>query len=194
MYRHFFKRVFDFLIALCALPFFCIIYIVLVPFYFFMDRGPMFYSGMRLGRYGKPFPMHKFRSMKVNAPDIRMENGDTYNGDDDPRVTKIGRFMRKTSIDEIPQFLNVLNGTMSFIGPRPDTPDFLHVYEEKYPSVLTIKPGITGYNQAYFRNSIDGAEKMRNDNYYAEHLTFWMDVKIVFKTIKTVLFRENVNH
>lgn len=132
--------------------------------------------------------------MIMNAPDIRMENGDTYNGDDDPRVTKIGRFMRKTSIDEIPQFLNVLNGTMSFIGPRPDTPDFLQVYEEKYPSVLTIKPGITGYNQAYFRNSIDGAEKMRNDNYYAEHLTFWMDVKIVFKTIKTVLFRENVNH
>ena len=87
-----------------------------------------------------------------------------------------------------------VNGTMSFIGPRPDTLDFLHVYEEKYPSVLTIKPGITGYNQAYFRNSIDGAEKMKNDNYYAEHLNFWMDVKIVLKTIKTVLFRENVNH
>lgn len=138
--------------------------------------------------------MYKFRSMKVNAPDIRLENGDTYNGDDDPRVTKVGRFMRKTSIDEIPQFLNVLNGTMSFIGPRPDTPDFLHVYEEKFPAVLTIKPGITGYNQAYFRNSIDGAEKMKNDNYYAEHLSFWMDIKIMFKTIKTVLFRENVNH
>ena len=132
--------------------------------------------------------------MIMNAPDIRMANGDTYNGDDDPRVTKIGRFMRKTSIDEIPQFLNVLNGTMSFIGPRPDTPDFLHVYESEYPSILKIKPGLTGYNQAYFRNSIDGAEKMRNDNYYAENLSFWLDVKIVFKTIKTVLFRENINH
>ena len=194
MYVHFFKRVIDFVVALCLLPFFCIIYICLAPFYFFMDRGPMFYSGKRLGRYGKPFPMHKFRSMKVNAPDIRLADGSTYNGDDDPRVTKVGRFMRKTSIDEIPQFLNVLNGTMSFIGPRPDTPDFLHVYEEKFPAVLTIKPGITGYNQAYFRNSIDGAEKMKNDNYYAEHLSFWMDMKIMFKTIKTVLFRENVNH
>ena len=83
---------------------------------------------------------------------------------------------------------------MSFIGPRPDTLDFLCVYKEQYPSVLTIKPGITGYNQAYLSNRIDGAEKMRNDNFYAEHLTFWMDVKIFFKTIKTVLFRENVNH
>ena len=158
------------------------------------SKGPLIFRQERVGLHNKPFYMYKFRSMIMNAPDIRMENGDTYNGDDDPRVTKIGRLMRKTSIDEIPQFLNVLNGTMSFIGPRPDTPDFLHVYEEKYPSVLTIKPGITGYNQAYFRNSIDGAEKMKNDNYYAEHLNFWMDVKIVLKTIKTVLFRENVNH
>ena len=73
-------------------------------------------------------------------------------------------------------------------------PDFLEVYQKEYPAILTIKPGITGYNQAYFRNSIDGAEKMKNDDYYAKHLTFGMDVKIVFKTIKTVLFRENINH
>ena len=194
MYIHFFKRLIDLIVALCAFPFFCVIYIILAPFYFFMDRGPMFYSGKRLGRYGKPFPMYKFRSMKVNAPDIRLADGSTYNGDDDPRVTKIGRFMRKTSIDEIPQFLNVLIGNMSFIGPRPDTPDFLDVYKKEAPAVLTIKPGLTGYNQAYFRNSIDGAEKMKNDAYYAEHLTLWMDVKIVLKTIKTVLFRENINH
>lgn len=194
MYVKFFKRLIDFLIGLCALPFVVIILVIIAPFIYFEDKGPIFYKAKRIAKGGKTFRMFKFRSMKVNAPDIRLANGDTYNGDDDPRVTKIGRFMLKTSIDEIPQFLNVLNGTMSFIGPRPDTLDFLHVYEEKYPSVLTIKPGITGYNQAFFRNSIDGAEKMKNDNYYAEHLTFWMDVKIVFKTIKTVLFRENVNH
>ena len=87
MYVYFLKRVIDFLVALALLPFLCVIYIVLAPFYFFMDRGPMFYSGKRLGRYGKPFPMHKFRSMKVNAPDIRLKDGSTYNGDDDPRVT-----------------------------------------------------------------------------------------------------------
>ena len=166
----------------------------MAPIIYFDDKGPVFYNAPRLGKNGKPFKMFKFRSMMVNAPDIRNEDGSTYNGDDDPRVTRVGRFMRKTSIDEIPQFLNVLNGTMSFIGPRPDTPDFLHVYESEYPSILKIKPGLTGYNQAYFRNSIDGAEKMKNDNYYAEHLTFWLDVKIVFKTIKTVLFRENINH
>ena len=194
MYVHYFKRLIDIVIGICALPFVIIFVLVFSPFIYFEDKGPVFYLAKRIGKGGKIFHMFKFRSMKVNAPDIRMENGDTYNGNDDPRVTKIGRFMRKTSIDEIPQFLNVLNGTMSFIGPRPDTPDFLHVYEEEYPTILKIKPGLTGYNQAYFRNSIDGAEKMKNDNYYAEHLTFWLDVKIVFKTIKTVLFRENINH
>lgn len=194
MYVHFFKRAIDILIGLCALPFVLLCIVLVGPIIYFEDKGPIFYKAKRIAKGGGMFGMYKFRSMIVNAPDIRMENGDTYNGDDDPRVTKIGRFMRKTSIDEIPQFLNVLIGNMSFIGPRPDTPDFLEVYQKEAPSVLTIKPGLTGYNQAYFRNSIDGSEKMKNDAYYAEHLTFWMDLKIVFKTIKTVLFRENINH
>ena len=194
MYKLFIKRFFDVIIGLCSLPFVFFFVVVFGPIIWIQDKGPIFYAGKRIGRNGKLFGMLKFRSMKVDAPDIRLENGDTYNGDDDPRVTKIGRFMRKTSIDEIPQFLNVLIGDMSFIGPRPDTPDFLGVYQEKYPSILSIRPGITGYNQAYFRNSIDGDVKMKNDDYYAQHLSFVMDVKIVFKTIKTVLFRENINH
>lgn len=194
MYRFFFKRIIDLIIALLSLPIILVLVIIIGPLIWFEDRGPIFYKARRIAKGGGIFKMYKFRSMMVNAPDIRMENGDTYNGDDDPRVTKVGRFLRKTSIDEIPQFLNVLIGNMSFIGPRPDTPDFLEVYQKEYPAILNIKPGITGYNQAYFRNSIDGAEKMRNDDYYAKHLTFGMDVKIVFKTIKTVLFRENINH
>lgn len=194
MYRNFFKRVIDLIIGLLALPFVLLFVIIIGPLIWLDDKGPVFYKAKRIAKGGGIFNMYKFRSMKVNAPDIRLENGDTYNGDDDPRVTKIGRFLRKTSIDEIPQFLNVLIGNMSFIGPRPDTPDFLDVYKENYPAILTIMPGITGYNQAYFRNSIDGAEKMKNDDYYAKHLTFILDVKIVFKTIKTVLFRENINH
>lgn len=194
MYVHFFKRIIDILIGLLALPFVLFSTIVIGPFIYFEDKGPIFYKAKRIGKRGNMFSMYKFRSMKVNAPDIRLLSGDTFNGDNDPRVTKIGRFLRKNSIDELPQFLNVLNGTMSFIGPRPDTLDFLHIYEDKYPDVLTIKPGLTGYNQAYFRNSIGGEEKMKNDNYYAEHLSLWMDTKIVFKTIKTVLFRENINH
>lgn len=194
MYKHFFKRLIDLLIGLLALPFVLLFVIIVGPLIWFEDKGPFFYKAGRISKGGGLFKMYKFRSMKVNAPDIRLENGDTYNGDDDPRVTKIGRFLRKTSIDEVPQFLNVLIGNMSFIGPRPDTPDFLDEYKEKYPDILTIKPGITGYNQAYFRNSIDGGEKMKNDDYYAKNLTFIMDVKIVFKTIWTVLARENINH
>ena len=191
MYKYV-KRFFDLCVALCALPFFCVIYVILAPFYFFMDRGPMFYSGKRLGQYGKPFPMHKFRSMKVNAPDIRLADGSTYN-DDDPRVTSLGRFIRKTSLDEIPQILNVLKGDMSLIGPRPDPLDWLDKYKEEEKVFLNVKPGITGYNQAYFRNSADAQEKIDNDVYYAKNISFTLDVKIFFKTIKTVLLRENVN-
>jgi undecaprenyl phosphate N,N'-diacetylbacillosamine 1-phosphate transferase len=193
MYSHFFKRVFDILIGLVALPFVLLLIIIVGPIIWFEDRGPIFYAGKRIGKYGKPFGMLKFRSMRVNAPDIRLKDGSTYNGDDDPRVTKVGRFLRKTSLDEIPQFLNVLVGQMSLIGIRPDPLDWLEKYNEHERVILTVKPGITGYNQAYYRNSADGDLKLKNDVYYAEHISFWLDVKIFFKTIKTVLFRENIN-
>ena len=194
MYKNIIKRLIDVIIGVLAFPLVFALIFIVGPVIWLEDKGPVFYKASRIAKNGGIFKMYKFRSMKVNAPDIRMENGDTYNGDDDPRVTKVGRFLRKTSLDEVPQFLNVLIGNMSFIGPRPDTPDFLPVYKEKYPSILKIKPGITGYNQAYFRNSIDGNEKMKNDDYYARNLTFIMDVKIVFRTIYTVLFRKNINH
>ena len=192
MYVHFFKRVIDFVVALCALPFFCIIYICLAPFYFFMDRGPMFYSGKRLGRYGKPFPMHKFRSMKVNAPDIRLADGSTYNGDDDPRVTKMGRFLRRTSLDEIPQLLNVLKGDMALIGPRPDSAFYLGHYTPEERLILTVRPGITGWNQAVNRNSVGTKEKLQADIYYVKHLNFLFDIKVLWLTFKTVLSHKDV--
>lgn len=193
MYYSFFKRVFDLIIALLALPLVLILIIVIGPIIWFDDKGPIFYAGKRIGKGGEPFGMLKFRSMKVNAPDIRLEDGSTYNGDDDPRVTKVGRFLRKTSLDEIPQLLNVLTGEMSLIGIRPDPLDWLEKYNEHERVILTVKPGITGYNQAYYRNSADGELKLKNDVYYAEHISFWLDVKIFFKTIKTVLLRENIN-
>lgn len=130
--------------------------------------------------------------MKVNAPDIRLEDGSTFNGENDPRVTKIGKFLRKTSIDELPQFLNVLVGQMSIIGPRPDPLDWLDRYPDDIKVFLTVRPGITGYSQAYFRNSADGYEKMQNDAYYAKNLSFGLDVKIFFKTIVTVFKQENI--
>lgn len=193
MYRFFLKRVIDFVVALVALPFVLLVILIVAPLIWLDDKGPIFYAGKRIGYKGKPFGMLKFRSMKVNAPDIRLEDGSTYNGDDDPRVTNMGKFLRKTSLDEIPQFLNVLAGQMSIIGIRPDPLDWLDKYNEHERIILTVKPGITGYNQAYFRNSADGETKLKNDVYYAEHISFGLDVKIFFKTIKTVLFRENIN-
>jgi len=194
MYKVFFKRCIDILFSLIALPFVLLIIVIVAPFIWFDDHGPIFYAGKRIGKDGKPFGMLKFRSMRVNAPDIRLEDGSTYNGDDDPRVTKIGKFLRKTSLDEIPQFLNVLFGQMSFIGPRPDPLDWLDKYKPEERIFLTVKPGITGYNQAYYRNSANSQEKIDHDVFYAKNISFWMDVKIIFKTIKTVLFRENLYH
>lgn len=193
MYKFFFKRVLDLVIALIALPFVLIVILLVAPLIWLEDKGPIFYAGMRIGYHGKPFGMLKFRSMKVDSPDIRLEDGSTYNGDDDPRVTRVGRFLRKTSLDEVPQFLNILVGQMSLIGIRPDPLDWLEKYNEHEKVILTVRPGITGYNQAYFRNSADGETKLKNDVYYAEHICFSLDVKIFFKTIKTVLFRENIN-
>ena len=194
MYKHFFKRIFDIIVGLCALPFVLLLIIIIGPIIYFTDRGPIFYNGPRIGLNGKVFKMCKFRSMRVNAPDLRTADGSTYNGDDDPRVTKVGRFLRKTSLDEIPQFLNVLVGQMSFVGNRPDTPRMLDVYtEEQKKWLLITKPGITGYSQAYYRNSTTCEEKIANDIYYAKNESFMFDLKIVFRTVRTVLFRENIN-
>lgn len=194
MYKHFFKRIYDIIIGVLALPIVLLLILILGPIIYFTDRGPIFYNGPRIGLGGKVFKMYKFRSMRVNAPDIRTEDGSTYNGEDDPRVTKIGRFMRKTSLDEIPQFLNVLAGQMSFVGNRPDTPRMLEVYSDEQKRWLFItKPGITGYSQAYYRNSTTCEEKIANDIYYAKNESFLLDVKIIFRTIRTVLFRENIN-
>ena len=191
MYKHFLKRVFDFLISLIAMPFFLLILVVVSILIKADDGGPIFYVAKRIGKNGKLFKMIKFRSMKVNAPDIRLADGSTYNGEDDPRVTKIGKFLRKTSIDEIPQILNIFVGHMSIIGPRPDPEDWLDKYTDEQRIFLKVRPGITGYSQAYFRNEADGQEKIKNDVYYAINCSFWLDVKIFFKTIATVFKEEN---
>ena len=192
MYRKVVKNILDFLIGLCGFPFFLLALSIFGPIIYFTDKGPIFYNANRIGKDGKLFKMYKFRSMYVNAPDIRTESGDTYNSEDDPRVTKIGKLMRKTSVDELPQLLNLLNGTMSLIGPRPDPPDWLDKYTEEEREFLKVKPGITGYSQAYFRNSVEAKEKIANDVYYAKHCSFVMDVKIFFRTILVVLKHDNV--
>ncbi|MBQ5740230.1 MAG: sugar transferase [Bacteroidaceae bacterium] len=196
MYKHFFKRLIDICIGLVALPFVLLIIVALGPIIYFTDKGPVFYNANRAGKDYKPFKMFKLRSMYVNSPDIRNADGSTFNSDNDPRVTPVGRFIRKTSLDEFPQFLNILLGDISFIGPRPKL-----YCPEKYPNGLPeymkksfmVKPGVTGYAQAYYRNSIANEEKFKWDGYYADNVSFVMDVKIIFKTIKSVLFRENIN-
>ena len=165
------------------------------PIIWLTDFGPVFYNAKRVGRKGKIFKMYKFRSMRVNSPDLRNADGSTFNAANDPRVTPIGRLMRKTSLDETPQLLNVLFGTMSLIGPRAFLvrPDFVYENEsEKRKRRLEVRPGITGYSQAYFRNSATMDEKIDQDCYYVDHLSFWFDVKIFFKTILSVLLRKNV--
>lgn len=191
MYQKYIKRFFDLMIAIVALPFFCILYVFIAPIIHFSDKGPVFYRAHRIGLNGKIFTMYKFRSMYENAPDIRLADGSTYNGADDPRVTKIGKFLRATSLDEIPQILNMLNGTMSLIGPRPDPPDWIDKYPENIRVFLTVRPGLTGYCQAYWRNGADGEEKMKADAYYATHISFLFDTKIFFKSILTVVGHSN---
>lgn len=195
MYKRYVKRGIDFCLALIALPFVLILIVILAPIIFISDPGPIFYNGLRRGLNGKPFKMFKFRSMYINAPDIRNEDGSTYNGDDDPRVTKIGRIMRKTSIDEIPQLLNVLIGDMSFVGPRPTlaTKSFEEIEMERRKR-YDVRPGITGYSQAYFRNSISQKDKFKYDLYYVDHVSFLLDIKILLKTVVAVLKRENINN
>ena len=196
MYKHFLKRVFDIIGAIIVLPFVIIIILLLAPIIYFTDRGPIFYNASRTGKYCKQFKMFKLRSMYVNSPDLRNADGSTFNSDNDPRVTPIGRFMRKTSLDEFPQFLNVLLGDMSFVGPRPTLGNTTLKFEDlegDRKMRYTVKPGITGYAQAYFRNSISQEEKFRYDAEYAEKISLWLDIKILFATVFSVLAHKNIN-
>ncbi|MDQ0413815.1 sugar transferase [Mesobacillus stamsii] len=192
MYKNFLKRVFDLILALVALPFWFIILVIIGTIIYFQDKGSIFYNAPRLGKDGKVFKMYKFRSMKMNAPDLRNEDGSTFNAEDDPRLTKIGKFIRKTSLDETPQLLNIIKGDMSIIGPRPDLPEHHQLYEGKEERKVEIRPGVTGYNQAYFRNTVPWKERIQNDIYYIDHLSWWLDIKIFIKTAMSVLKREDV--
>ena len=192
MYKKYLKRIIDLIVSICALPIFIIFYIIIAPIIYFEDKGRIFYNGERLGKDGKIFKMYKFRTMKMNSEDIRNKDGSTYNGEDDPRVTKIGKVLRKTSIDELPQILNVLKGDMSIIGPRPDLPEHMKLYTNEEKRKLQVRPGITGYNQAYYRNSVEWKERIKNDIYYIDHLTLRMDIKVFLKTIEVIIKRENV--
>lgn len=192
MYKRYFKRIFDFILAIIALPFWLLLLFVIGPIIYFQDKGSIFYNAPRLGKDGEVFKMYKLRSMKMNAPDLRNKDGSTFNSEDDPRLTNIGKFIRKTSLDETPQLLNIIKGDMSIIGPRPDLPEHLALYEGNEERKLEVRPGLTGLNQAYYRNTVPWKERIKNDIYYIDHLTWWLDIKIFLKTVITVLKREDV--
>jgi lipopolysaccharide/colanic/teichoic acid biosynthesis glycosyltransferase len=186
------KRILDLALGLIALPFVVLEFIIIAPFVYHEDKGPVFYNAPRIGKDGKSFLMYKYRSMYVDAPDLKMEDGSTYNGADDPRQTKIGAFLRKTSLDELPQVLNVLKGEMSFIGPRPDLSEEAALYEGNEGHKLLVKPGISGYAQVYGRNAIAWHDRLALDVYYVEHQSFFLDVRIFFKTFAVVFAQEGV--
>lgn len=193
MYKKYIKRFIDILLSIIGMPFFVISLIIVAPIIYISDKGPVFYNADRVGKNGKIFKMYKYRSMKVNAPDIRLADGSTYNGENDPRVTKVGRILRKTSVDELPQILNVFRGDMSLIGPRPNLPTVpYNELDEQHKHRLEVRPGITGYNQAYFRNSVCADQRTKNDNYYIDNLSFFLDVKIFVRTIISVVKKDNI--
>ena len=192
MYQIVFKRIFDILLCVMILPFVLLVTIPIAAAIKLEDGGPVFYKSRRLGIGFTEFDMLKFRSMKVNAPDLRNDDGSTYNSPFDSRLTRVGSFLRETSLDELPQFFNVLLGHMSLLGPRPGDVESKDTYEEDEKDKMLVKPGISGYTQAYYRNSIGVREKRLHDAWYAHNVSLWLDVKILFQTIVAVLKKDNV--
>ena len=179
MYRKFLKRVLDVLIAILLLVLFAIPMVLIAIAIKLEDHGPLFFKQHRTGRYGKEFQLIKFRSMKVDNDVHDFKCADKH--------TKVGKFLRRTSLDEIPQVFNILKGEMSFIGPRPWITDYYENMNAEQRKRVNVRPGITGLAQAKGRNGLTIFEKIKYDVHYVENLTFFEDCKVVFLTIVTVL-------
>lgn len=187
MYKHFFKRVFDFLIALVALLLIGWFLIIVAIWLHFANKGAgAFFTQDRPGKDGKIFKVIKFKTMT----DERDENGDLL--PDSQRLTKIGRFVRSVSIDELPQLINILKGDMSLIGPRPLTPAYLFVYDDFQKRRMEVRPGITGWAQVNGRQNCKLSKKFEYDVWYVDNCSLWLDIKIVFKTIINVICRKDI--
>lgn len=183
------KRIFDFIgsiILLIILPPFFIIVAILIKL---DSKGPVFFKQNRIGKNEQLFKIVKFRTMVDDAENI---GPGIYTSEIDPRITRIGKVLRKLSIDEIPQIINILKGDMSFIGPRPAPIHHLNQYSEKEKLRLRMKPGITGWSQVNGRNKITWPERIEKDIWYIENYSLWLDIKIFFKTIKVILTSEGI--
>ena len=193
MYKKFGKRLVDILLSIPGLILLGILIIPISILIYLEDKGPIFYNGARLGKNGDIFYMYKFRSMKVNAPDIRQADGSTFNSEDDPRLTKVGKFLRKTSLDELPQLFNVLKGDMSLVGPRPPIPREVIQYNKYQYQRLLVKPGITCYWQISGRNNIDFDEWVELDLKYIKERNLFKDIYIILMTLPVLLGDKNAS-
>ena len=192
------KRLFDFCAALIGsiitLPFFIIIAIAIK----LDSKGPVFFIHHRVGKNGKPLPILKFRTMVVGAesmrtdftPEQKKEWETNFKLEHDPRVTRIGHFLRKTSIDELPQLYNILAGQLSVVGPRPVTKEEIEKYGNNKDKILSVTPGLTGWWACNGRSNIDYQERMELELYYVDHASLLLDLKIILKTVKITLSHE----
>ena len=195
------KRVFDIFASLVAIILLSPVFLLVSALVYLGDPGAVIYGQIRIGKNGKPFKMWKFRSMYKNSdrmidqltPEQKKQYYTEFKIDNDPRITKVGNFLRKTSLDELPQLFNVLFNDMSLIGPRPLIESEIQMnYADTYQELLSVKPGVTGYWQAYARNNAtyQSGERQEMELYYVQHTSVWLDIKILFKTVITVLKRE----
>lgn len=189
MYKHFFKRVFDFFISLIALICISPLLLIVMVWLHFANKGAgVFFTQDRPGKNAKIFKVIKFKTMT----DERDADGKLL--PDEKRLTKVGKFIRSTSIDELPQLINVFKGDMALIGPRPLLPKYLPLYSPEQARRHEVRPGITGWAQVNGRNTITWAEKFKLDVWYVDHLTLWLDIRIIFITIKNVIARKDINN
>lgn len=188
MYKHYFKRIIDFVVSLIALLIIGWFLIIVAIWLHFANKGAgAFFTQERPGKNAKIFKVIKFKTMT----DDRDENGELL--PDDVRLTKVGKFVRSTSIDELPQLINVLKGDMALIGPRPLLPEYLPLYNKEQARRHEVRPGISGWAQCHGRNVISWTEKFILDTWYVDHCTLMTDMTIVFITIKNVLLRKDIN-
>lgn len=188
MYKHFFKRVFDFIISLIALLLIGWFLIIIAIWLHFANKGAgAFFFQERPGKNAKIFKVIKFKTMT----DERDADGNLL--PDEDRLTKVGKFVRSTSIDELPQLINVFKGDMALIGPRPLRVEYLPLYSKEQGRRHEVRPGISGWAQCHGRNSISWTEKFKLDVWYVDHCTLWTDIKVIFITIKKVLFRDDIS-
>lgn len=188
MYRHFFKRFFDFWIALIALLCLSPFLLIIILWLHFANKGAgVFFTQERPGKNARIFKVIKFKTMT----DERGADGNLL--PDAQRLTRVGKFVRSTSIDELPQLINVLKGDMALIGPRPLLVQYLPLYNKEQARRHEVRPGITGWAQCHGRNAISWSEKFKLDVWYVDHLSFLTDLKVIFITIKKVIAREDIS-